>query len=31
MILRQALPERGGFFDEIGILASLRPVQRGFQ
>src|SRR5207247_7840509 len=31
MILRQALPERGGFLDKIGIIAGLRPIQGGFQ
>src|SRR5712692_1685116 len=31
LILSQALPKRGGFLDEIGVIASLRPIQRGFQ
>jgi hypothetical protein len=31
MVLRQALPESGGFLDQIQVVASLRSVKRGLQ
>ena len=31
VVLGQALPKRHGFFDEIGILAGLRPEEGGFK
>ena len=31
VVLRQALPEGGGFGDEVGVVAGLGPEQRGFQ
>jgi hypothetical protein len=30
-VLREAFPECGGFFDEIGIVARLGPVESGFE
>jgi len=31
VVLRQALPKRGGFLDRVGVITGLRPVQGGFQ
>jgi hypothetical protein len=31
MVLREALPERRGFSDQVGIITGLRPVEGGFQ
>ena len=31
MVLRQALPEGGGFLDQVGVIAGLRPVKGGFE
>ena len=31
MVLREALPERGGFLDQVGVITGLRPVEGGFQ
>jgi hypothetical protein len=31
MILRKAFPERGGFLDQIGVVAGLRAVEGGLQ
>jgi len=31
MILRQAFAEGRGFFDQIGVVAHLRPQERGFE
>ncbi len=31
MILREAFPECGGFLDQAGVIAGLRPVEGGFQ
>ena len=31
MVLREALPERGGFLDQIGVMPGLRPVESGFE
>jgi hypothetical protein len=31
MVLGEALPECGGFFDQIRIVSGLRPEQGGFQ
>jgi hypothetical protein len=30
-VLREALPERAGLLDEIGVITGLRPVKAGFQ
>src|SRR5690242_14440761 len=31
MVLRDTLPESGGFFDQVGVISRLRPVEGGFQ
>ena len=31
MVLGQTLPQRGGFLDEIGVVAGLRPIERRLQ
>src|SRR5579864_1792541 len=31
MILREALPERGGFFDQVDVIAGLGAVESGFE
>jgi hypothetical protein len=31
VVLRQALPHRCGFFDQIGVIPGLEPVERGFE
>ena len=31
VVLREALPERRGFFDEIGIVTGLRPRESSFE
>jgi hypothetical protein len=31
MVLREALPERSGFLDDIVLIATSRPCQRGLE
>jgi len=31
MVLSKALPERGGFLDQVGVITGLRPEEGGFE